>query len=289
MRAEHAAVGVRLVDHDVREVAEHVGPAAVVRQHADVQHVRVREDRVGEAAHEMALLARRVAVVDRRPQAEPVVAQGARLILGERLRRVDVERARRLPLAHGREHGQRERERLAARRAGRDAHVLAALRRLPDVRLVAVEARDAGADQRRLHARVEVARERREDGRARRLAALEDERAVVAAAACEHVVEGRAHAGSRGSASETSAASTARPAAPTSAVRSDVLSASTPSSGLASEPRPMLRPERHARGEADVPRQRALGDHDDRVEVHLADEPDQRDQREQQRAAARPG
>ena len=226
MRAEHAAIGVRLVDHDVRQIAEHVGPAAVVGQDAHVQHVRVREDRVGEAAHEMALLARRVAVVDRRSQAEPVGAQRARLILGQRLRRVDVERAGRLPLAHGREHGQRERERLAARRAGRHAHVLAALGGLPDVGLVAVEARDAGADQRRLHARVEVARERHEHGRASRLAALEDERAVLAAPAREHVVEGRAHAASRGSASETRAASTARPAAPVTAARSDVLSAS---------------------------------------------------------------
>ena len=42
--------------------------------------------------------------------------------------------------------------------------------------------------------------------------------------------------------SDTSAASTASPPAPNSAARSEVLSASTPSSGLASEPMPMLRP-----------------------------------------------
>ena len=66
VRAEDAAVGVRLVDHDVREVGQHVRPAPVVGQDADVQHVGVRQDRIGEAAHEVALLARRVAVVDRR-------------------------------------------------------------------------------------------------------------------------------------------------------------------------------------------------------------------------------
>ena len=108
VRAEHAAIGVRLVDHDVRQVRQHVGPAPVVRQHADVQHVGIREDRIGEAPHEVALLARRVAVVDRRSQAQAVLAQRACLILRERLRRVDVERARRAPLAHRGQHRQRE-------------------------------------------------------------------------------------------------------------------------------------------------------------------------------------
>ena len=45
VRAEDAAVDVRLVDDDVAEVREHVAPAVVVRQDADVEHVRVREDR----------------------------------------------------------------------------------------------------------------------------------------------------------------------------------------------------------------------------------------------------
>ena len=65
VRAEHAAVDVRLVDHDPGEVGEHVAPGAVVRQHAHVEHVRVREDQVRALADGAALLARRVAVVDR--------------------------------------------------------------------------------------------------------------------------------------------------------------------------------------------------------------------------------
>ena len=65
VRAEHAAVHVRLVHHDPGEVRQHVAPLAVVRQHAHVQHVRVREDQVRALADRAALLARRVAVVDR--------------------------------------------------------------------------------------------------------------------------------------------------------------------------------------------------------------------------------
>ena len=45
MRSEDAAVHVRLVDDDVAEVREHVAPAVVVREDADVEHVRVRQDR----------------------------------------------------------------------------------------------------------------------------------------------------------------------------------------------------------------------------------------------------
>ena len=65
VRAEHPAVDVRLVDHHPGEVGEHVAPVAVVGQHAHVQHVRVGQDQVGALADRPALLARRVAVVDR--------------------------------------------------------------------------------------------------------------------------------------------------------------------------------------------------------------------------------
>ncbi len=46
VRAEHAPVDVRLVDHDVRQVREHVAPAVGVRADADVQHVGVRQQQV---------------------------------------------------------------------------------------------------------------------------------------------------------------------------------------------------------------------------------------------------
>ena len=75
VRAEHTAVHVRLVHDDPGEVREHVSPRAVVRQDADVEHVRVREDQVRALPDRAPLLARRVAVVDGLAQvlaAEPV-------------------------------------------------------------------------------------------------------------------------------------------------------------------------------------------------------------------------
>ena len=59
VRAEDAAVDVRLVDDHVGEVREHVAPAVVVREHADVEHVRVGEDQVRPLAHLPAPLGRR--------------------------------------------------------------------------------------------------------------------------------------------------------------------------------------------------------------------------------------
>ena len=140
MRAEHAAVDVRLVDDDVAKVREHVAPAVVVRQDADVEHVRVREDEVRPAADLPAPLARRVAVVDRGARARELERrERACLILRERLRRVEVERPQ-LRVARDRvEHGQVERERLSRRGAGRDDDVLAAPRRVPRVTLVEVQ------------------------------------------------------------------------------------------------------------------------------------------------------
>jgi hypothetical protein len=64
VRAEHAAVHVRLVDHDPGQVGQDVSPRPVVREHAHVEHVRVREDQVRALADRAALLARGVAVVD---------------------------------------------------------------------------------------------------------------------------------------------------------------------------------------------------------------------------------
>ena len=61
--AEHAAVRVQLVDDDVAEVLEQLGPFRVVRQHARVQHVGVGEDDVRAASDGAPSVLRRVAVV----------------------------------------------------------------------------------------------------------------------------------------------------------------------------------------------------------------------------------
>ena len=121
MRAEHAAVHVRLVDHHDREVGEEVAPRGVVREDRQVQHVRVGEHDVRPPPDRRALLARRVAVVDRRPRplhAERV--QRARLVLRERLRRVEVQRPRPRVAAQHVERRQVEAQRLAGRGAGGD-------------------------------------------------------------------------------------------------------------------------------------------------------------------------
>ena len=128
MRAEDATVDVRLVDDDVPEVREDVRPPVVMRQQPDVDHVRVREDQVRGAADLAAVLDRRVAVVDRRPQrAQAMARQRAELVLRERLRRVEIERAVPRVARQLVEHGQVERERLAGSGAGRDDDMLAAL------------------------------------------------------------------------------------------------------------------------------------------------------------------
>jgi hypothetical protein len=67
MGAEHAAVDVRLVDDDDREVGEEVRPRRVVGQDPDVEHVGVGEHEVRPPADRLALLALGVAVVDGGP------------------------------------------------------------------------------------------------------------------------------------------------------------------------------------------------------------------------------
>ena len=182
VRPEDAPIDVRLVDDDVAEVREDVSPAVVVREDADVEHVRVREDDVRPLADLPAPLSRRVAVVDRRLEPfEAKLGQRPRLVLRERLRRVEVDRPG-LRIAGDRvEHGQVERERLPRGGARRDDDVLAAPRRFPGFGLVAVQGGDTGPDERGRDARVEVVRQRLElrlarrlDTRVRDLLALED-------------------------------------------------------------------------------------------------------------------
>ena len=140
VRAEHAAVDVRLVDDDVAQVREHVPPAVVVREEADVEHVGVREDQVRPLADLPALLRRRVPVVDRGARARQAErGERAGLVLRERFRGVEVERAELRVACDRVEDGEVERERLARGGARRDHDVLAALRRVPGLPLVRVE------------------------------------------------------------------------------------------------------------------------------------------------------
>jgi hypothetical protein len=146
MRSEDTAIHVRLVDDDVAQVLEDVAPAVVVRQEADVDHVRVREDHVRPLADLPAALGLRVPVVDAGAQArEAELGERARLILCERLRRIEIEGAV-LRLRRERvQHGEVEGERLAARGSGRDHHVRAARSGLERLGLVGIELSQAAA------------------------------------------------------------------------------------------------------------------------------------------------
>ena len=121
VRAEHAAVDVRLVDDHDREVGEEVPPRGVVGEDPEVQHVGVGEDDVAVAADRGALLSGRVAVVDREPGVLDVErVERARLVLRERLGRVEVERAGASVAAQHVEGRELEAQRLAGGGAGGD-------------------------------------------------------------------------------------------------------------------------------------------------------------------------
>ena len=77
VRAEDAAVGVQLVDDDIFEVAEIVGPLCVVRQNSGIEHVGVCDDDVPLAARLPPLDGVRVAVVDE--AVYPAVGEGGEL------------------------------------------------------------------------------------------------------------------------------------------------------------------------------------------------------------------
>ncbi len=162
MRPEHAAIHVRLVDDDVAQVMEHVRPEVVPGQHPNVEHVGVGEDQVRPLANLPAVLLRRVAVVDRRAHArDGELGERARLILRERLRRVEVERAVLRIRRERVEHGQVERERLAGSGARRDDHVPARTHGRPRFGLVRVQLLDALSRERCTQLRVDVVRQRR--------------------------------------------------------------------------------------------------------------------------------
>ena len=94
--AEDAAQHVELVDHDVAQAHEEGGPARVVGQEADVQHLGVGEHHVGVAAHPRACVGRGVAVVGGGDQPGSVqLDEGAELVLGQGLGGEEQQRRRR--------------------------------------------------------------------------------------------------------------------------------------------------------------------------------------------------
>jgi hypothetical protein len=155
MRAEHAAIGMQLIHHDVGESLEKLRPLGVMRQDRLMQHVRIAEHDVAARAHRLAGIAGRVAIegeclhgrsagsLDRPAQ----IHQLGCLVLGKRLGRKKIERLAALR-QDGIEHRQVVAERLA--RGGRcgDHQVSPCPRQIPCLALVTVESRPAARRQR---------------------------------------------------------------------------------------------------------------------------------------------
>ena len=138
--AEDPAVDVGLVDDDVAQVEEQVGPALVVGQEAHVEHVGVGQQQAPPLAGHASRRRGRVAVVDGQLDlAARHGAQPADLVLGERLGGVEVEGAGVGLGQQSVEHGQVEAHALARGGAGGDDEVLAALGHVPGRPLVQPE------------------------------------------------------------------------------------------------------------------------------------------------------
>ena len=140
VRAEDPAIHMRLVHDDVAQVVQDVGPAVVMREHPDVEHVGVRQHDVRPLTNLPAPFPRGVSVVDRGAHVRRLeLRECTSLVLRERFRRVEVKRAV-LRVARDRvEHRQVEAEGLPGSRPGGENHVLTARRRVEGVALVHVE------------------------------------------------------------------------------------------------------------------------------------------------------
>ncbi len=177
MAAEHAAIGVQLVDDHITKILEQLRPAGMVRQDSRVQHVRIAEDKVSAAANGAPRVLRRVAIVGEHANllarivlsragwtARERLAHGLQLgelILRERLGRKQVEGPARRILQDRVQHRHVVAERLA-RRGRCDDHDVAARERVLDgLGLVRVELADATRGEGVPKASVELLGERR--------------------------------------------------------------------------------------------------------------------------------
>ena len=153
---------MRLIDDDIAQVAEELGPERVVRQDAGVEHVGVGQQHASAAADAAARGLGRVTVVSRGQGADDALPRSlgqrvplAELILRQRLGRVDVEGARQRITSQRLEHRHVEAQRLAAGRRGGDDDVLARQRGVDRLSLVRVQPLGAGRGQRPFHRRAE--------------------------------------------------------------------------------------------------------------------------------------
>ena len=161
--AEHAAVGVQLVDHDVAELLEQLEPLGVMRQDRRVEHVRVGHHDLPGRADRRPDRGRRVAVVGRGRDGQPgrrrQLAELADLVLAERLGREQQQGPRGRVVGDGLQDRQRVAQRLARRRRGHDHDVATGVDRLDRLRLVGIGPRDATRSEPRHDPWIEPVRE----------------------------------------------------------------------------------------------------------------------------------
>ena len=162
MAAEHAAIGVELVDDDEAQVLEQLRPLRMVRQDPRMQHVGVAQHDVRARADRPARVLRRVAVVGedadvglgRLVHMRRQFVELGQLVLRQRLGRKQVDRAR------GRVRQDRAQDRrvvaqgLARGRRRGDDDVVAAEGMGQRGGLMRVELRDAARFERRPQSRV---------------------------------------------------------------------------------------------------------------------------------------
>ena len=129
--AEHPAVVVALVDHDVAQPAQERRPARVLRQQGVGEHVRIGVHVARVRPGPVPVLPRGVPVEGCGPHpGKGEAPDGRQLIPRQRLGRREVERARRRLLQQAAEQRQQVAERLPGRGTGREHHVTAGPSRL---------------------------------------------------------------------------------------------------------------------------------------------------------------
>src|SRR3989441_9246660 len=97
MAAEDAPVRVELVDDDIAKILEERRPFRMVREDPRVEHVGVRQHEIRPRADGTPRVLGRVAVVGEHPHLGQALRQRLELrelVLGERLRREEIEDAR---------------------------------------------------------------------------------------------------------------------------------------------------------------------------------------------------
>ena len=161
--AEHAAIGVNLVDNDVAQVLKQLDPLGVVRQDARMQHIRIGDDDVTGLADLPSGRRGRVAVVGvglhvHAHRLDELV-ELRDLIGGQRLRREEVQRARIRLMQNGVEHREVVAHGLAGGRRRDDTDVPVLRCQIKRLALMAVEPVHAALLQHGRNAAVHLRRE----------------------------------------------------------------------------------------------------------------------------------